>query len=63
MIWKDYETSVRVNSFGLNELYFDMEDVVLQGTSDSEFKMDRIIPRFQVRLNKSKTQIDAFVAC
>ena len=55
MTWKSYETNNRTNSFGLTELFINLDDVVLSGTSDSSQKMARTIPRFQVRLDKEKT--------
>ena len=61
--WTNYVTQCRENSHGLTELNFDLSDVILMGTSDSNVAMDRTIPRFQVRLNQTKTQIDAFEAC
>jgi hypothetical protein len=63
MTWKSYETQNRTNSFGLTEFFINLEDVVLSGTSDSSQKMARTVPRFQVRLDKEKTEYDAFESC
>jgi hypothetical protein len=60
MTWKRYETQNRTNSFNLTEFYFNLNDVVLSGTSDSIQKMVRTVPRIQLKLDKKKTEYDAF---
>ena len=39
-VWKTYDTVIQKNEFGLDELAFDLSDVVLQGSSDSIEYMD-----------------------
>ena len=39
-VWKTYETVIEKNEFGLDELKFNLSDVVLQGSSDSIEYMD-----------------------
>lgn len=46
MTWKSYEVQQRKNTFDLAELVFNLEDVVLKGTGDSNEKMNRTLPRF-----------------
>jgi hypothetical protein len=46
MSWKEYQVKNRTNSYDLQELYFDLDDVTLMGTSSSPDKMDLTIPRF-----------------
>ena len=38
--WKTYETKIQKNEFQLDELAFDLNDVILQGSSDSIQYMD-----------------------
>jgi hypothetical protein len=61
--WKKYEGAMRLNSHGLNEINLPLNDTVLFGSADSAAKMDRTIPRLQVRLNSDKTFKDSIQAC
>lgn len=61
--WKDYESDLRVNSHSLNEIYLPLDDAVLFGSADSAVKMNRTIPRLQLRLNYNKTFEDALQTC
>jgi hypothetical protein len=61
--WKDYETIIKDNEYGLKELKVDMSDVILNGTSDGTESMSFIIPRFQIRTNERTFGIDVIRAC
>ena len=52
--WKAYNTTVETNSFGLQEMKFDLKDVTLKGTSDSINPIEEVINRLQLRLNQTK---------
>ena len=61
--WKPYDTQIRKNQFKLDEIAFDLNDVVLQGTSDSIEYMDHVVPRLQIRFNNTAMKHDAFKSC
>ena len=58
--WKPYDTQIRKNQFELDEIAFDLSDVVLQGTSDNIEYMDHVVPRLQIRFNNTAMKLDAF---
>lgn len=43
--WKKYDINFNRNKFELDEIKFDLDDVVLQGTSDSIEYMDQVVSR------------------
>ena len=61
--WKLYDTNVTLNEYGLQELKIDLSDAVLLGTGASIHYMDEAISRFQLRLNVSSIQIEAYKSC
>ena len=61
--WKPYDTQIRKNQFQLDEIAFDLNDVVLQGTSDSIEYMDQVVSRLQIRFNNTVMKQDAFKSC
>ena len=62
-VWKTYDTVIQKNEFGLDEIAFNLSDVILQGSSDSIEYMDQVASRLQVRFDGKKTWTDAYKAC
>ena len=44
--WKNYTHKLQKNSFGLQEMRFDLSDVTLLGTADSIEPIPEVINRF-----------------
>ena len=47
----------------MDEIAFDLNDVVLQGTSDSIEYMEEVVSRLQIRFNNTAMKHDAFKSC
>ena len=61
--WKSYNATLTKNSYGLQELKFDLSDVNLKGTADTTEAVDEVINRIHVRLNQTKLEQDSFESC
>ena len=52
-----------VNSHGLMEYQINLDDAVVKGSEENIHKVDRVFSTYQVRLNRTSFEADAFLTC
>ena len=61
--YKQYDTSLKLNSHGMFEIKLQTNDTTLLGASSSINKTKEVISTYQITFNNTKLNADALLQC